>query len=108
MKSASDVTQGVSREPTDLQRVLQDLDVIAVNNVLGQGMNLKKKHAIDICWCPSKKQTFNTEPILPPYTARSDHVERALKILDTLGYDKNQGGRKTSYSLGLAGSLLPV
>ncbi|XP_026393127.1 methyltransferase-like protein 25 isoform X2 [Papaver somniferum] len=36
------------REPADLQRVLPDLDVIPVNNVLGQGMNLKKKHEVEV------------------------------------------------------------
>ncbi|RZC70185.1 hypothetical protein C5167_033383 [Papaver somniferum] len=29
--------------------------------------------------CHISGMTFNTEPILPPYTARPDHVERALK-----------------------------
>ncbi|KAI3986106.1 hypothetical protein MKX01_036415 [Papaver californicum] len=36
------------REPADIQRVLPDLDVIPVNNVLGQGMNLKKKHEVEV------------------------------------------------------------
>ncbi|XP_026417284.1 protein RRNAD1-like [Papaver somniferum] len=36
------------RDPADLQRVLPDLDVIPVNNVLGQGMNLKKKHEVEV------------------------------------------------------------
>ncbi|RZC65247.1 hypothetical protein C5167_008940 [Papaver somniferum] len=130
-----------------LKMVLHDLDVIAVNNILGQGMNLKKKHegtflnsiarsarantvidveealpsnfVVSIAYagfgtCAEEallmlkfptfmgtqsfketetilpkvilyeldviRKTFNTEPILPPYTASPDHVERALKI----------------------------